>query len=107
MVGFIEVSAVPGSKHGMGIGVPLAEARPVVSNLAVDPEARRCGIGTALMSACEDMIKTWNFEDIILQVGRLTCGAFRWSPGLASLFLSIVFLHHFSSFVASLFLPSP
>lgn len=68
MVGFIEVSAVSGSKYGMGSGVPLANTRPVVSNLAVDPNSRRCGIGTALMEACQDMIKTWNFEEIILQV---------------------------------------
>lgn len=75
MVGFIEVSAVSGSKYGMGSGVPLANTRPVISNLAVDPGSRRCGIGTALMDACQDMIKTWNFEEIILQVhaknGRL------------------------------------
>lgn len=71
MVGFIEVSAVTGSKYGMGTGVPLAETRPVVSNLAVDHRARRCGIGTALMDACEDIIKTWSFEEIILQVSAV------------------------------------
>lgn len=68
MVGFIEVSETSGSKYGMGSGVPLADTRPVVSNLAVDPRARRFGIGTALMDACEDLVKTWNFDEIILQV---------------------------------------
>lgn len=67
MVGFIEVSETAGSKYGMGSDVPLADTRPVVSNLAVDPIARRSGIGTALMDACEDMVNTWDFEEIILQ----------------------------------------
>lgn len=68
MVGFVEVSETSGSKYGMGSGVPVADTRPVVSNLAVDPLARRFGIGTALMDACEDLVKTWRFEEIILQV---------------------------------------
>lgn len=68
MVGFVEVSETSGSKYGMGSGVPIADTRPVVSNLAVDPLARRFGIGTALMDACEDLVKAWCFEEIILQV---------------------------------------
>lgn len=68
MIGFVEVSETSGSKYGMGSGVPIADTRPVVSNLAVDPLARRFGIGTALMDACEDLVKTWQFEEIILQV---------------------------------------
>ena len=68
MVGFIEVSETSGSKYGMGSGVPLADTRPVVSNLAVDTRARRFGVGTALMDACEDMVKTWSFDEIVLQV---------------------------------------
>lgn len=74
MVGFVEVSETSGSKYGMGNGVPVADTRPVVSNLAVDPRARRSGIGSALMEACEDLVKTWHFEEIILQV--------RWASGL-------------------------
>lgn len=68
MVGFVEVSETSGSKYGMGSGIPLADTRPVVSNLAVDPRVRRCGVGSALMEACEDLVKTWNFDEIILQV---------------------------------------
>lgn len=67
-MGFVEVSETSGSKYGMGSGVPIADTRPVVSNLAVDTQARRSGIGTALMEACEDLVKTWKFEEIILQV---------------------------------------
>ena len=68
MVGFIEVSQSSGWKYGMGGGVPLADTRPVVSNLAVDPRVRRCGIGSALMDACEDVVKKWCFDEMILQV---------------------------------------
>ncbi|CAM9860052.1 unnamed protein product [Choristocarpus tenellus] len=68
MVGFIEISALPGTKYGMGFGVPPADVRPVVSNLAVDPRTRRYGIGTALMDACEDMVNTWGYNEMILQV---------------------------------------
>lgn len=64
----MEVSSFTGAKYGMGIGVPLAEKRPLVTNLAVDPRARRCGIGSALMDACEDIVKTWNLDEVILQV---------------------------------------
>lgn len=73
MVGFVEVSETSGSKYGMGSGVPIADTRPVVSNLAVDTQARRSGIGTALMEACEDLVKTWKFEEIILQVRASCC----------------------------------
>ncbi|CAM9892743.1 unnamed protein product [Ectocarpus sp. 8 AP-2014] len=68
MVGFVEVSETSGSKYGMGAGIALADTRPVVSNLAVDPRVRRCGVGSALMEACEDLVNTWNFDEIILQV---------------------------------------
>lgn len=71
MVGFVEVSETAGLKYGMGSGVSLSDTRPVVSNLAVDPRVRRFGIGTALMDACEDIVKNWNFDEIILQVGFL------------------------------------
>lgn len=75
MVGFVEVSETSGSKYGMGSGVPIADTRPVVSNLAVDPLARRFGIGTALMDACEDLVKTWQFDEIILQVVKRSARA--------------------------------
>lgn len=74
MVGFVEVSETSGSKYGMGSGIPLADTRPVVSNLAVDPRVRRCGVGSALMEACEDLVKTWNFDEIILQVCVVCAG---------------------------------
>lgn len=68
MVGFVELSESTGWKYGMGGGIPLSDTRPVVSNLAVDPRARRCGIGSALMDACEDTAKKWGFDEVILQV---------------------------------------
>lgn len=70
-MGFVEVSAESGSKYGMGAGVPLADRRPMVLNLAVDPKARRCGIGSALMDACEDMVRVWNYDEVVLQVRSL------------------------------------
>ncbi|CAN0107793.1 unnamed protein product [Scytosiphon promiscuus] len=89
MVGFVEVSETSGSKYGMGSGVPVADTRPVVSNLAVDPRERRSGVGSALMEACEDLVKTWHFEEIILQVeeDNETALAFYGGKGFHTLFV--------------------
>lgn len=89
MVGFVEVSETSGTKYGMGSGVPVADTRPVVSNLAVDPQERRSGVGTALMEACEDLVKTWNLEEIILQVeeDNEAALAFYGGMGFNSLFV--------------------
>lgn len=68
VVGFIEVGAVPGTKYGMGDNIPESDLRPVISNLAVAERARRYGIGSSLVEACEEEAQKWGFSDMVLQV---------------------------------------
>ncbi|CAM9363437.1 unnamed protein product [Discosporangium mesarthrocarpum] len=78
MVGFVEISAMPGTKYGMGSGIMPSDVRPVVSNLAVKERARCCGIGSALMAACHDMVVTWGYREMVLQVEEDNVGAIRF-----------------------------
>jgi len=41
---------------------------PYVSNLAVDPRYRRYGLGSSLLTSCEQVCKGWGFQDIYLHV---------------------------------------
>jgi ribosomal protein S18 acetylase RimI-like enzyme len=53
---------------------------PVLTNLAVAPEARQSGVGSRLLGACEDVILTWNppCSDIILEVEEDNESALEW-----------------------------
>jgi len=46
-----------------GVGVA-----PVLSNLAVSPEARRRGVAAALCGACTEAAEEWGFGEIMLEV---------------------------------------
>lgn len=41
---------------------------PYISNLAVRPQARRCGVARQLLIACEQTALEWGFRDIYLHV---------------------------------------
>jgi ribosomal protein S18 acetylase RimI-like enzyme len=89
MVGFVEVGAQPGTKYGMGESVPELDIRPVISNLAVDPEWRRCGLGSELVAACEETVRQWGYDEMVLQVEEDNESAIRFYErlGFAQLFV--------------------
>lgn len=41
---------------------------PYISNLAVRPQARRCGVARQLLTACEQTALEWGFRDVYLHV---------------------------------------
>ncbi len=41
---------------------------PYISNLAVRPQARRCGVARQLLAACEQTALEWGFRDVYLHV---------------------------------------
>jgi ribosomal protein S18 acetylase RimI-like enzyme len=88
-VGFIECSTQEGTKYGMGESVPEADVRPVISNLAVDARYRRYGIGSSLLRACEDAVKEWDYDEIVLQVedDNVNAKAFYEKQGFHILFM--------------------
>mmetsp|Transcript_9416 Transcript_9416/g.26443 ORF Transcript_9416/g.26443 Transcript_9416/m.26443 type:complete len:322 (+) Transcript_9416:111-1076(+) len=48
----------------------LRDVRPFLSNLSVREDARKSGVGSALVDACEDAIQQWprQYSEIVLQV---------------------------------------
>jgi GNAT superfamily N-acetyltransferase len=89
VIGFIECSTQEGTKYGMGESVPEADVRPVISNLAVDARYRRYGIGSSLLRACEDAVKEWGYDEIVLQVedDNVNAKAFYEKQGFDTLFM--------------------
>jgi ribosomal protein S18 acetylase RimI-like enzyme len=89
VIGFIECSTQEGTKYGMGATVPEADVRPVISNLAVDARYRRYGIGSSLLRACEDAVKEWGYDEIVLQVedDNVNAKAFYEKQGFDTLFM--------------------
>lgn len=70
ILGFAEVTKKP---FGLGAEDEFSETgttRPVIANVAVKRKARRCGIGSKLVDACEDIVMSWipKFSEIILEV---------------------------------------
>ena len=63
-----ESSVVLGKKGGLGSKGNTV--RPFLSNLSVRKDARRSGVGSALVSACEEVVMTWEggHQDIVLEV---------------------------------------
>ncbi|MEI6442199.1 MAG: GNAT family N-acetyltransferase [Nostocales cyanobacterium ELA583] len=41
---------------------------PYLSNLAVHPDYRRLGVGSSLLTRCEQISQTWGFQDLYLHV---------------------------------------
>jgi ribosomal protein S18 acetylase RimI-like enzyme len=98
VLGFVEVTRkpyglpkriqIPENRNGSGADVPVKRkklnnfppAYPVLTNLAVAPEARRSGVGSRLLSACEDAVLTWDppCSDIILEVEEDNESALEW-----------------------------
>jgi len=89
IVGFVEISVQAGYKYGMGDGVVLNDFRPVLTNLAVDLDCRRQGIGQALEQQCQDAVREWGYDEIVLQVEEDNAGAraFYRTLGYADLFV--------------------
>lgn len=72
VIGFVEVSArvfyLPNEYYK---DKPTKQYRPILTNLAVKKEARRSGVGTALVNLCEDTVQNiWkpSYNDMVLQV---------------------------------------
>lgn len=73
LLGFVEVTLKP---YGLGSRDENAPhrsnreiARPVLTNLSVVKSARRSGVGSALMRACEDTVfNVWRYDELILEV---------------------------------------
>ena len=47
---------------------PGLEVRPVLSNLACDPSRRGSGLGRLLCERCEEAVREWGFNSMLLQV---------------------------------------
>jgi ribosomal protein S18 acetylase RimI-like enzyme len=58
---------------------PHRPLRPVLSNLAVDKDARQYGIGSKLLDACEQHVrKRWKLNEIILEVEDYNAAALKF-----------------------------
>ena len=75
LVGFVELRVRTDLKYGMGPGVKPKDERPYLANLAVLPSARRKGIGRALVAAGEALVRSWGYDELILQVEDTNKGA--------------------------------
>jgi len=83
VLGFCEVTARP---FGLGAADAVLpdgknKTRPIITNLAVRADARRSGLGKALVSAVEDDIRTcWDnaFDEVVLQVEEDNIGGQRF-----------------------------
>eukprot|EP00953_Heterococcus_sp_UTEX-ZZ885_P003444 2382-Heterococcus_DN1.PRE.5 len=85
----VDTNTQEGTKYGMGESVPELDVRPVISNLAVDARYRRYGIGSSLLRACEDAVKEWGYDEIVLQVedDNVNAKAFYEKQGFHILFM--------------------
>jgi ribosomal protein S18 acetylase RimI-like enzyme len=65
LLGFVEITL-----RYYGLGDSVETQRPVLTNLAVCREARRCGVGSALVHACERAVRhDWpGHAELILEV---------------------------------------
>eukprot|EP00586_Coscinodiscus_wailesii_P019879 CAMPEP_0172518132 /NCGR_PEP_ID=MMETSP1066-20121228/290633_1 /TAXON_ID=671091 /ORGANISM="Coscinodiscus wailesii, Strain CCMP2513" /LENGTH=353 /DNA_ID=CAMNT_0013300459 /DNA_START=127 /DNA_END=1191 /DNA_ORIENTATION=- len=73
IIGFCEVTV-----RSFGMPLPngadvtkIKALRPVIANLAVRPDARKAGVGSKLVDACEEIVRTpafGGFDEIVLQV---------------------------------------
>jgi ribosomal protein S18 acetylase RimI-like enzyme len=65
LLGFVEITL-----RYYGLGDSVETQRPVLTNLAVVREARRCGVGSALVAACERAVRyDWpGHNELILEV---------------------------------------
>lgn len=80
VLGFVEVTEKPfglGAKYegeqlrwSKGKGKGNDSLRPVLTNLSVKEDARKSGVGSKLVEACEDAVVSWKppYREIVLQV---------------------------------------
>ena len=52
--------------------------RPVLTNLSVKLEARRSGVGSKLLDACERAARSWGKTEIVLEVEEENVAARKW-----------------------------
>lgn len=50
------------------VNKPMLEVRPLLSNLVVAPEWRRCGVASRLLQESESMSRAWGFDEMLLKV---------------------------------------
>jgi len=67
LVGFAELTISRTMKY-LGGGIPDADARPVLANLAVSEDFRRRGVGSVLVRACEAEAWGQGYREVVLQV---------------------------------------
>jgi ribosomal protein S18 acetylase RimI-like enzyme len=66
ILGFTEITQRP---YGLGGVDDATPNRAVLTNLAVSPIARKSGIGSKLLKACEDhVVRKWDMKEIVLEV---------------------------------------
>ena len=66
LLGFTEITQRPYGLGGVDDGTPN---RAILTNLAVSQIARKSGIGSKLLKACEDhVVRKWEMNEIVLEV---------------------------------------
>mmetsp|Transcript_57535 Transcript_57535/g.130367 ORF Transcript_57535/g.130367 Transcript_57535/m.130367 type:complete len:270 (-) Transcript_57535:235-1044(-) len=67
LIGFAELTVSKTIKY-LGAGIPDADARPLLANLAVAESWRCRGVGSKLVDTCEAEAQRLGFAEVVLQV---------------------------------------
>ncbi|CAN0040705.1 unnamed protein product [Phaeothamnion confervicola] len=77
----VEAAVCQGDRVGLrargAAAFAAAELRPLLSNLAVAPAARRRGVGRRLVARCEATARGWGYGELLLLVDSANAAAIR------------------------------